>query len=95
MRHILALAILGSLALAQTLAQITALADSTTIWSPYPADTSIPNLGAVGPLDWGGSYTDTNHTSSGHPLSIFRLSLLTLTALPLHGQAAPTGLTSR
>ena len=58
---------------AQTPAQINALDNSTTIWSPYAADTPSVNPGAVGPLDWGATYTDTLHTSSGNPLSIFRL----------------------
>jgi hypothetical protein len=44
--------------------QIGGLTNSTTIWSPY-AESSMP--------DWGASYTDTNHTSWGTPLSITRL----------------------
>lgn len=46
------------------LSRIGGLTDSTATWSPY-ADSSMP--------DWGASYTDTNHTSWGTPVSIIRV----------------------
>lgn len=76
-RLVLILLCVGLAAQVPAPTQINLLDTSTTVWSPYPADTPSAAFGAVGPFAWGATYNDPDHTSSGNPIIIARLPNIT------------------